>query len=80
MITVSAAVKLIPRPPARVDNRNMNILGSSVYLLIRLCLSVTGVLPSSLRENARFIRTESKCGSVRHKIHCNVACTVMQTL
>lgn len=48
IMTVSAAVKLIPKPPAFVDNKNMNILGSCVYSFIRACLSITGVLPSSL--------------------------------
>jgi len=33
MITVSAAVKLMPRPPARVDNKKMKLPVSSLLNL-----------------------------------------------
>lgn len=43
MITVSDAVKLIPKPPAFVDNKKINIDGSFVNSSIKNCLSGTGV-------------------------------------
>lgn len=46
MIMVSAAVKLMPSPPALVDNKNTKIFGSRVNWSIRSCLSVTIVWPS----------------------------------
>jgi len=40
MMTVSALVKLIPNPPARVDNKKMKMSVSFVYSLIKSCLNV----------------------------------------
>jgi hypothetical protein len=54
MITVSAAVKFNPSPPARVDNRNMKISGSELKSAIcNIHKHVVGTLDDTLQEKNR---------------------------
>ena len=49
MITVSAAVKLIPRPPALVHSKNTNLSESGLEnLSIASCLKLPVIRPSIL--------------------------------
>ena len=45
-MTVSAAARLIPRPPARVDIKNRKTSGLLLNSLIAICRSSRDVLPS----------------------------------
>jgi len=46
IITVSAAMRLSPTPPARVESRKQSTLGSAVNASMRSCRSAVGVDPS----------------------------------
>jgi hypothetical protein len=49
MITVSAVAKLMPKPPARVDNKKQNFVElGALNRSIRTCRSAPLILPSIL--------------------------------
>mmetsp|Transcript_26206 Transcript_26206/g.62572 ORF Transcript_26206/g.62572 Transcript_26206/m.62572 type:complete len:261 (+) Transcript_26206:276-1058(+) len=69
MMTVSAAVRLMPIPPARVDRRNTEMPTSLLNSSIIACRSCTAVLPSSrMYRMRRGARNSSRISSTF--VHC----------
>lgn len=73
IMTVSAVAKLIPRPPARVDNRKQKSCEFSALKWSKACLLISPLIPPSRRWNG-------KCLSCRYSARMSNIRTIWENI